>query len=255
MLLTFEKKITKNQKMRVKFSADPEKFMESEMELHDQIQELYTIGAYPELFVDLVDYGSMPSILGMITHENTDISLAALGLLQELLDSDQINEENQSTKLVRSFVENQGIELIIQNLSRLDESSEEDAQGVQNTLTIIENLVDIDITYAEKLCSLTNLLSYLLTRIQRREFDANKLYASEILSLLLQSSGENRNSFIRLTGSSSTASESSTAANGLDALLQVIAPYKKKEPSSLDETVRIFHVSSLTLIQYTGIGR
>lgn len=34
------------------------------------------------------------NLLGMITHENTDISLAAIGLLQELTDPDSFQEDD-----------------------------------------------------------------------------------------------------------------------------------------------------------------
>ena len=79
LLLSFEKKITKNQKMRMKHPDEPEKFMETELELHSEINELYAIAASPELYPTLVEAGSVVSILGTITHENTDISIASVG--------------------------------------------------------------------------------------------------------------------------------------------------------------------------------
>ncbi|CAM9534144.1 unnamed protein product, partial [Heterosigma akashiwo] len=45
--------------------------------------------------------------------------------------------------LAEALAENQGLELLLQNLARLDEASEEDAQGVFNTLQILENLIEI----------------------------------------------------------------------------------------------------------------
>jgi hypothetical protein len=84
LLLNFEKKITKNQKMRMKFPDEPEKFLESEMELHAEIQELYAVAASPELYPILVQTGAVTSVLGCLAHENTDISIAAIGLLQEM---------------------------------------------------------------------------------------------------------------------------------------------------------------------------
>lgn len=41
LLLLFEKRVLKNQEMRIKFPENPEKFMESEIELHDVIQLLF----------------------------------------------------------------------------------------------------------------------------------------------------------------------------------------------------------------------
>lgn len=102
MLLNFEKKINKNQKMRMKYPSEPQKFMESELELNDQIQELYSIAAYPELYKDVIASQSFPSILGMITHENTDISIASIGLLQELFEPDTIQDDSNAVLLIVS---------------------------------------------------------------------------------------------------------------------------------------------------------
>ena len=73
LLLNFEKKINKNQMMRMKYSDQPQKFMESEIELNAEINELYPLAASPELYPTLVQSGSLNSVLGMVTHENTDI--------------------------------------------------------------------------------------------------------------------------------------------------------------------------------------
>ena len=40
ILLGFEKKVSRNQEMRIKFPDQPDKFMMSEMELHDAVREL-----------------------------------------------------------------------------------------------------------------------------------------------------------------------------------------------------------------------
>ena len=63
--MNFEKKITKNQKQRMKYPNEPEKFMESEVELHDEIQELHAVAASPELYSILVDTKAVNSILGI----------------------------------------------------------------------------------------------------------------------------------------------------------------------------------------------
>lgn len=72
-LINFEKKINKNQQMRMKYSSEPDKFMESEVALHAEINELYSLAASPELYPILFDSGSLESILGMVAHENTGV--------------------------------------------------------------------------------------------------------------------------------------------------------------------------------------
>jgi len=73
LLLNFEKKINKNQMMRMKYCDQPEKFMESEIELNAEINEIYPLAASPELYSTFIQSGSLNSVLGMVTHENTDI--------------------------------------------------------------------------------------------------------------------------------------------------------------------------------------
>lgn len=118
LLLNLERKINKNQMMRMKYGDQPQKFMESEIDLNAEINELYPLAASPELYSTFVQSGSLVSVLGMITHENTDISLSTIGLLQELTDPATLVEEDAMV-LVDAFIEAQGLELIVQNLSRL----------------------------------------------------------------------------------------------------------------------------------------
>jgi len=231
LLLSFERKISKNQKMRVKYADTPASFMESEIELHAEIQELYAIAASPELYHIVVQNNTVNSILGMITHENTDISIASIGLVQELTEPDTVLEDETAIQLIDAFLEGQGLELIVQNLSRLDESSDEDAQGIHNTMAIIENLVEIRPSIASLICEKTNILKFLLLRLKVKKFDANKLYCSEILSILLQSNEDNQKRLVELNG-----------MDGMEALLQCIAPYRKRDPDGADETVSVYDI-------------
>lgn len=55
-----------------------------------------------------------------------------------------------------------------------------------NNLGIIENLLGLDPDYAERIGLKTELIPWLLKRIQTKGYDSNRGYASEILSILLQ---------------------------------------------------------------------
>lgn len=226
LLLTFEKKITENQKLRIKFADEPERFMESEFALHREITNLHVIAASPELYPILLQTKSLTSILGMITHENTDISIAAISLLQELTDADTIKEDPDSTTpFIDAMIAASALELLVQNLFRMNESNAEDAQGVYDTLAIFENLLELRPTdLADQLGKRTHILRYLLDRVKTKVFDDNKFYATEILSQLLQSSEENR----RRIGSM-------TELDGLDTILQAIAIYRKRPLDRVDE--------------------
>ena len=65
ILLTFEKKVSKNQEMRIKFPDQPDKFMMSEMELHDSVRELQNIATVPHMYPIIVELNCVSTLLGM----------------------------------------------------------------------------------------------------------------------------------------------------------------------------------------------
>lgn len=98
MLLSFEKKVLRNQEMRVKFPDMPEKFMESELELNDELQKLHVIATVPEHYPILVDTNALQTILGLLTHDNSDISIAVIDLLQELTDEGATTDSEEEVE-------------------------------------------------------------------------------------------------------------------------------------------------------------
>jgi beta-catenin-like protein 1 len=49
----------------------------------------------PELYPQMVELGTVTSLLGLLTHENTDISISAITVLQDLTDADVILEREE----------------------------------------------------------------------------------------------------------------------------------------------------------------
>ncbi|XP_015685518.1 beta-catenin-like protein 1, partial [Protobothrops mucrosquamatus] len=85
MILTFEKRSYKNQELRIKFPDNPEKFMESELDLNDIIQEMHVVATMPDLYHLLVELNAVHSLLGLLGHDNTDILPASfVSLLRSL---------------------------------------------------------------------------------------------------------------------------------------------------------------------------
>ncbi len=176
----------------------------------------------------MVQTGAVSSLLGVITHENTDISITTVSLLAEMTDVDAVmEEEEKAMHFIDAFVAGQGLELVVQNLSRLDEANEEDAQGVHHSMSILENLMEIKPSLSVTLCEKTHILKFLLHRLKSKKFDANKLYCSEILSIILQADARNQVRLCTLSG-----------VDGMDLLLQSIALYRKKVVDASDEQVR-----------------
>ena len=49
------------------------RFMEAELDLNDIIQEMHVIATVPELYHLLVELNAVHSLLGLLSHDNTDI--------------------------------------------------------------------------------------------------------------------------------------------------------------------------------------
>nr|XP_022905974.1 beta-catenin-like protein 1 [Onthophagus taurus] len=137
-------------------------------------------------------------------------------------DVDILHESEEGAEaLIESLLEHQVIALLVQNLDRLDENVKEEADGVHNTLAIVENLTELRTEICNE-ASKQGLLQWLLKRLKLKvPFDPNKLYASELLSILLQDNNSNRLALSEL--------------DGIDTLLQQLAFYKRHDPSNAEE--------------------
>jgi len=222
IILQFEKKALKNQESRIKFPDQPEKFMESEMELHDAIQEMHNLATVPDFYPIIVDLNCVPSILGVLCHENSDVSVATLDLLQELTDVDTMNEsEDGAESLIQALIDNQVFSLMIACIERLDPTIKEEADGIHNALSILENIIEFRPGVSKDVAE-AGFLNWLIKKLKVKVvFDANKLYASEILSILLQNEPQNRVMFGKL--------------EAIDSILQQLAYYKRHDPNQQEE--------------------
>ncbi|PLB37671.1 beta-catenin-like protein 1 [Aspergillus candidus] len=215
--LNFERKISKNAELRGKHENDPQKFMASEADLDTEIKGLSILSEHPELYSEFCKLGCVSSLISLLSHENTDIAIDAIQIISELTDEDVEAEQEQWDVLVNAMLDDDLIELLTQNLSRLDEGSDVDRTGVYYILGVIENLAS-QTTVAEKLGQDKNFLPWLVGRIQKKErpVSQNQQYSAEVLAILLQSSAKNIEAFIGL--------------DGVDALLQLLSQYRKRDP-------------------------
>lgn len=217
LCLNFEKKVNKNASLRAKYEDDPTKFMESEGDLDEGIKSLSTLSEHAELYEEFAKNTAAAKLVELLAHENTDIAIAAIEMISELTDEDVGGEQEQWDALVTAFLEADLLSLLISNFSRFDETDSVDASGVYHSLSVIENLLsqpsNTDVIGKE-----STLVKWLLERVQKQEKPTtqNKQYASEILSILTQSSRPNR---IHIT-----------EANGVEIFLTNLAPYRRDDP-------------------------
>ncbi|KAK5124838.1 hypothetical protein LTR16_003437 [Cryomyces antarcticus] len=217
MALNFEKKISRNAELRVKFESDPPKFMASEADLDTEVKALSILAQHPELYGDFAKLGCVSSLISLLSLENTDIAIDAIEVISELIDEDVEAEQTQWSVIVDAMLESDLLGLLVQNFERFDESEEPDRNAVYHALSIIEGLAS-QASISNKIGQETSLFKWLLARMQRKESPVgqNKQYAAEVLAILLQSSTENRK---RLA-----------ALDGVDLLLQLLSAYRKRDP-------------------------
>ena len=75
--------------------------MESELDLNDIIQEMHVIATMPDLYHLLVELNSVHSLLGLLSHENTDIlSVMDRSRLSVNFDPSVLSIENNSADII-----------------------------------------------------------------------------------------------------------------------------------------------------------
>lgn len=188
----------------------------------------------------------------MSQHENGDIAAAAIALLSDLTDADEASAELNDLKsqLVTLLVDRGLVQVLLNALtgSLSESNSDDETAAVYNVLSIIENIVDLNpgelvegeergpkgdvgsksVIEDGKAGSFVGIVEWLTARVARKrvkgvELDSNTQYASEILSVILQSSGSDmRKRFV-------------TELQGVDATLQSLAPYRRTPPTTPEE--------------------
>lgn len=218
--LAFEKKISLNASLRARYEAQPQKFIDSEADLDSAIKGLSILSEHPDLYPEFVRLGSATSLVSLLAHENTDIALDAVEIIGELTDEDVDAAEEQWGGLVDALVEADLVGLLVSNLGRLDEDTQEvDREGVYKVLGVVESLCS-RLETAETVGADEALLKWLLGRAGKKEVGGkvsqNKQYAAEVLAILMQSSKTNRRRLVEL--------------DAVDTLLQLVALYRRRDP-------------------------
>ncbi|KAJ7700142.1 Catenin-beta-like protein [Mycena rosella] len=233
MLLRFERAVNKNQDHRSKYPGDPTKFIDSEADLDSAIKALLPLAQAPVLaYPELVRSGTITLLIGLLSHENADIVIDVVEVIHELTDEDVGNEDEDEDEertseealkiLIEGLLENSILELLVDNLTRLNEVEESDRQGVFHILGIFENILGFNPQLSTQLVSKTSILPWLLTRIQFKTHDENRGYAAELLSILLQNNQPNRLELGK--------------KDGVETFLKVLSQYRRRDPVDADET-------------------
>ncbi|BGP53621.1 hypothetical protein JCM8202_002531 [Rhodotorula sphaerocarpa] len=262
-LLALEKAVNKNRDLRTKYPTDPEKFVDSEFNLLETLRALFLFSTKPALTYPLMLENSTPNTLAdLLSHENIDVPVAVIEVLQELLDPEDLEggdlddddeEEAQGGRekaaaareaaleqkraalkgLLDGLVEGGVVDLVVAQLQRLNEEDEGERTGLFHTLGLIENLVTLSPAVAAPfLSSKSSFLQFLVSRLAQdkkpAEYDQNRFYAAEMLALVLSLPSE-------IVEGVNDARQRLGSEGWVDSLLKVLSVYRKRDPHSADE--------------------
>lgn len=80
------------------------RFMSSEADLDADIKALSILSEHPELYEEFANLGCVASLVSLLSHENTDIAIDAIEIINELTDEDVEAEQVQWDTLVDAMV-------------------------------------------------------------------------------------------------------------------------------------------------------
>jgi len=223
--LQFERKMRLNRELRIKHADEPEKYLKSEVDLDEEVKKFTQLATHPELYGELLKLETIPILVGVLNHVNTDIAVDVFEVLSELTDPEVMAEVEKPEDVINALFDAQLCQMTLDVLNRIDESaSDEDFKAVTNGLTMIENLAEImPQETCKQFAAISEFLPWLIKRVRAPgAMDYNKVYASEILGILLQNSESSRDSMKKI--------------EGVDKLLRGVAPYRKRDPADSEES-------------------
>lgn len=167
-LLALEKAINKNRDLRTRYGNDPEKsvlhpspasltiakslrvacrFVDSEFALIEALQALLLLSSQPAMaFPILLELSTPTSLADLLSHENTDVVIAVIEVLEEWTDEEVLeadedeDDEDTDTRrdamraLVEGLVEAGVVELVVSGIERFNEEDEAERGGLFHSL-------------------------------------------------------------------------------------------------------------------------
>lgn len=89
------------------------RFMGSEADLDADIKAISILSEHSELYEEFAKLGCVASLVSLLSHENTDISIDAIEIINELTDEDVEAEQAQWDALVDAMVLSGLVDLLL----------------------------------------------------------------------------------------------------------------------------------------------
>jgi beta-catenin-like protein 1 len=187
-VLSLRKAIQVNAQQRAKNEADAAAYMESEVDLYEEIVQLKALAADPSLYAIVLQDGAVADLLQLLLHENVDIATSVVSVFVEWLDVDLFLEVQEQDNHIRDMVIQMattflidGAEACWNNLERTSnegQNYDDDTvgRGQEQLLSAFIQLMEMDLegalqqspqmngcSVAKWLCQNTPIISWIFT--------------------------------------------------------------------------------------------
>lgn len=264
--------VNQNAMQRIKFINEPQQYMESELSLYEQLTALQAIAANSQLYRHLLDNQNLLSTLTqLLGHENTDICASVVALFLEWIDPALLVEDPDLISVLgtlASQILEDAWETIVANLPRFQqqttgtyESQDQNLKGIENSLSLMENLLELDLvipnglvardndmSVAAYMVKETRIVSWFFQQVQREDTSSElRGRYMELLAFVAQREDVYGIlpdwSKLPITSVSSTVDgeppkekkRKEESIEGVEVLLQIIGNFRKKQPGDDDE--------------------
>ncbi|CAD8062940.1 unnamed protein product [Paramecium sonneborni] len=223
MICQLENNYKLNSDLRMRYPNQPDKFIDSEVDLDEDLRKLLILPAYPKLYPIFYNSNALQIVIQLLQHNNQSISNDVIQFLKELVSPDGDVEPKIIIELYNCLIKNYFIESLGELILKNDEKTQEEVNLLHDCFEVIENMVDIKSSISKEIGFRSKIIQYLVKRVEdnSQTLDDNRLYASELLVILTQQTKEN----LEIIGRS----------GGIESLLMVLNQYKKKDPETAEE--------------------
>lgn len=146
-------------------------------------------------------------LIYLLSHENYDLVLSTTEFISDLIDFEENFFDNQTlSSLANNLIAEGMLQNIATNFEKFKNEDTKDSRAIVfKSLKILENVLNLDISQAyeekgeraatilgEKTLLVQYLIAFICTSARGKQFNANRLYSSEILSILMIDSGNQK---------------------------------------------------------------
>ena len=233
--------LTQNRSERDQYASEPEKFLQSEVLLDEQIKKLHSLALMPDLFEAFITQGGHNLLKDLLEHENEDISVEVLRVLADLTDETVIENVPDAESFVLNFVDFAPV--LSSMIFRLIKESHE---SMTSCLQVIYNFIEIVLEMCEYFATnefINNLSQIISTKSENPEWMYNRSFSVELMLIISQSTS--------VSNFESIFSEST-----LNALLTSLSEFRRNSPQdSLEEEFLEYLGDTICLLTESAVLR